>query len=206
MRHVRPVIALTWLPVFATLSPEPADAQRFVLEAAASGGFAGIEVPEVKVQPLFRIASDGTAIPRSDSLSLLANQEFVWRPAVSTGLVARYLLSGSNPDEETLGVGIGGHMVMFAAGADARIKLAPALTAHFGSLNMQVFIGYIFSASDEIRLPGIDGAARDGDQIVVPVGTDPDQFVLGGVGNGPTIFVGLIIGGLSVTKLGAGGS
>jgi hypothetical protein len=71
---------------------------------------------------------------------------------------------------------------------------------------MQVFIGYIFSASDEIRLPGIDGAARDGDQIVVPVGTDSDQFVLGGVGNGPTIFVGLIIGGLSVTKLGAGGS
>ena len=63
-----------------------------------------------------------------------------------------------------------------------------------------MFGGLVFTSNDKIRFPG--GGGEDGDEIIAVAGTDPDSFILKGFGQGPTLFLGLIIGGLSITDIG----
>ena len=189
------VLALTFLAIV----PADGSAQTLVLEAAGGGGFVGIKVPNVISQPLFRIDTAGIVTQRTDSMRLVANSQFLWRPAVSTGIVAR-LVFADTVTAQSLGVGLGFHMVALPAGADASIRLAPALTVHVGSRHIQMFWGLVFTSNDKIRFPG--GAGKDGDEIIAIGGTEPESFILKGFGSGPTGFLGLIIGGLPISEIG----
>ena len=181
---------------------DAAEAQvTFVMEAAGGGGFVGVKVPNVIPQPLFRVDTAGIVTQRTDSTRLVANSQFLWRPAVSTGIVGRLVFAEKDSvTARSLGVGLGFHMVALPGGADASIKLAPALTIHIGSRHIQMFGGLVFTANDKIRFPG--GGGKDGDEIITVAGTDHDSFILKGFGQGPSVFLGLIIGGLSITDIG----
>ncbi len=191
-----------------TTFPAEGTAQTtFVLEVAGAGGFVGTQVPEVIQKPLFRVDAMDVITLRTDSTRLIANSQFLWKPAVSTGIVGRWVFEESDSvTPGSVGIGVGFHMVALPGGADASIRLAPALTLHFGSRHLQWFGGVVFTGSDEIRFPTRKKGknSRNGDEIAVVAGTDPNSFVLEGIGYSPTLFLGITIGGISITEVGGG--
>jgi len=117
----------------------------------------------------------------------------VWKPALASGLVFRWVLpfvkDDPNPDER-FGFGICGQMV-FAA-QDEGTRLLPALTFHAGTRKTQLFFGFAFGASDAVSFPNGTKQAR------VPSGASTD-FVQKHGAKKPIWFVGIVIDGLAVT-------
>jgi hypothetical protein len=98
-------------------------------------------------------------------------------------------------NEDSFGVGVGGHFV-FLSGADGTIKAAPAVTVHVGTQKTQLFGGVIFVNSDQVSFQ--NGASS----VVVPKDADTSSLILKNHGRGPSFFLGVVIGGVSVTKPG----
>jgi hypothetical protein len=182
-------------------SPPPAsppNQQKWFVEIApAGGGFAGIREDEVLLQE--HLLCTGQATPQActvdpNSQVLVRNSRYTFRPTLSTGLVFRRLLKSSGREnEDSFGIGVGGHLVFLSSSAGS-VQPAPAATIHFGTLKSQLFVGILGVPTDKVVFP--NGA----DSIVVPKGTDTSNLLLKGYGNSVNFFVGVVIGGMSVTK------
>jgi hypothetical protein len=166
---------------------------RLNVEVAAGGGFAGIREGEVQTAPTLNCAGDPqVCTPDSETVTLVRNNKYTWRPSLSTGIIFRWYKSTDAEIGDKIGLGIGGHFVFVPSGNDSRA--APALTMHIGKQSTQLFFGMIFVPTDRVDLPG------ESDRVVVPAGTNPSDFVRSDGGSGPSFYAGVVIGGLAVTK------
>ena len=170
---------------------------KWRLEVAAGGGFAGLSEVEVQSEPHLACsaATPPVCTPDPANKVLVRNKSYSWRPAVSTGLVFRWLLEPATEATaaEALGVGLGAHFV-FVPKTEGATRPAPALAVHFGKAAMQVFAGFIFVPTNEATLPG------GGQRAVVPSSFDQSVLVRNDAGKGPSFFAGIVIGGVPVTK------
>jgi hypothetical protein len=169
---------------------------RLQIEAAATGGFAGISSVQVQSQPHYICSSSGgscTPDP-TGSIDLKKVSSYSWRPTLSAGVVFRGLIKkpqvGQDPSN-LLGIGIGAHFV-FLANSSNGVSAAPAVALHVGTARMQVFFGSLFAPSDDVSFP--NGQTT----ITAPAGTSPSAFQVTGGSRHAQFFAGIVIGGVSV--------
>ena len=163
------------------------------VEISAGGGFTGLRNAEVGQRPAVDCDTQNHCTPVPGSLDLTDQSHYVWKPALATGLVFRwvmpYVKDDSTPDKR-FGLGIGGQMV-FAA-QDAGTRLLPALTIHAGTSKTQLFFGLAFGASDVVSFPNGAKSIRVSSDAVT-------DFVQRNAGKKKIFFVGIVIDGLAVT-------
>ena len=169
------------------------------ISASLGGGFAGIHTASVIVAPVF----DNTGKLDSTLADLRANSFTQWRPAVSTGLVARWRQRddvraygpGKFPDTVPgPSVGFGVHMV-FLSNSKGDASPWPAATINVGNRLGEAFFGLIFSPTDEVRFPGGGNTFR---LHRTPGVADPD-FVQQNVGYSRHVFAGFEIQGVRLS-------
>ena len=189
---------LTPLPFLCALLtfPSPMAAQWWLprVEVAAGGGFAGVRVAQVGSRPAVDCVAGGPCQPVPDQIELFDATRRVWKPALATGVVLRwrahYVENDPDPDE-AFGLGVGGQMVFVPAGDETRIL--PGVTFHAGTKTTQLFAGFLLAKFDKVVLPsGLD-------RIRVPTGTEAN-FVQPDADNRANFFVGIVVGGVAVTK------
>ncbi len=125
-------------------SPSPDAGKWWVpqVEAAAAGGFVGINQVQLQRIPLVLCPSPspGQTTPivcspdPTNNVLVVKNQTNDWRPAVSAGLVFRWRFPHTKREQgdDSFGIGVGGHFVFVPQSDGTTSKPAPALTAHFG--------------------------------------------------------------------------
>ena len=158
------------------------------VEPTGGAGFAGLRTYELLQQPAFSVPASCTAgrcapVPVLDSVDLIPNHHYAWRPALSTGVTFQhYAKTGSH-----LGGGLGANIVLLP---DATGTAAPwpAITAHIGTHTNGFFFGLILSPTDAVVLPG--GAAS----IRVQRDRIP-ELVLKNRGHAGHLYLGIRIGG-----------
>lgn len=171
------------------------EVSRWALEVAAGGGFAGVREVEIQVLP-HMICDDvtpRTCIEAQGLANFVKNTKYAWRPTLSTGLVFRRRF---RLEEDSLGIGIGGHFVFVTKGTDT--TAAPAVAVHVGKPSAQLFFGFIWTPVDEVNLPSGTKNA------VMPATVGPDSFFRESVGSiwPRTFFAGVVIGGVPVVRTG----
>lgn len=177
-------------------TPTPAagtEKSRWQLEVAAGGGFAAVRGTTVLTEPtlICNTAETPQCTVDPNTVTLVRNHSYNWKPALSTGLIFRWRLSDCG-DEDCIGIGIGGHFVFVPHGDSTRP--APAITAHIGKAAMQLFAGVIFVPTDEAVFP------NGGDKMVVPASFNPSSLLQTDSGAGPSFFAGVVIGGVPIFK------
>jgi len=167
------------------------------IRVAVGGGFVGTHIAEVIERPALDCSST-PCVPDPTSKLLLANKRYVFKPAVSTGLIFFLPLRRTRaPDQPTgVGVGIGAHIVAVPYGTEGETRAAPAVTLHFGTPSFHIFGGLVALPTDEVRFP------NDAKEIAVPQAVDNGSFITRGTGEGPTFFLGVVLGGASIVDLG----
>jgi hypothetical protein len=186
--------ACTLLCIASALSPLSwAAAQRYLprVEVAAGGGFVGTPSTNVVARPAVDCNTENDCVTVEGQVDLFADSRRVWRPALATGIVLRWVISEGEKDEEDFGVGLGGQMVFTPQGDGTR--LLPAATIHAGTEKTQLFVGLLFGSFDKVVFP--NGA----ESIRVPAENQPN-FVRPREDSGPGVFVGVVIDGVAVTN------
>jgi hypothetical protein len=154
-RYTRLAIACS---IVATLLVSSCAPQRVLgVEVGPTGGagFAGLRNYELLQHPAFSRPATCAAsttcamVPVPDSIDLMPNHHYDWRPALSTGVTFQaFAKTGAQ-----LGGGLGANIVLLP---DALGKTAPwpAITGHFGTRDNGFFLGLVLSPTDGISMPG----------------------------------------------------
>lgn len=185
----RRAVGLLLLATLASVS-----CARLPIEVAPTGGagFAGLRTYELLQLPAFSIPASCTAarcapIQVLDSVDLVPNHHYAWRPALSTGVsFQHYATTGTK-----LGGGVGVNIVMLSD-ATGSTNPWPAATIHLGTHDAGFFFGLIISPTDGIYLPGGASTVRVHRDHV------PD-LVLKNTGRAGHLYLGIQLGGKSIT-------
>lgn len=128
--------------------------------AFLGGGYSGKSEPRlVKFE---RLTSSGTVDP--DSVEVGRDTSWRWRPTLTLGAEARF---GDDQGDDDFYWGIGGFMSTLSdAQNDNAVAPGLALILHGGPVG--VMFGYVFTASDDIVIPG------EAERLTVPRDNFPD--------------------------------
>ena len=126
------------------------------VDGTAGAGYAAVYVGEQKEDPAFT-ACNGCQNPPliGDSIDVRAVNHYVWRPALSTGIVFHFF----GTTKSQMGVGLGAHMV-FVPDTNGKTSPFPALTLHLGTPKTEAFFGLILSPTDRTILPNGRSSVR----------------------------------------------
>src|SRR4051812_21416809 len=125
------------------------------IQASAGAGFAGIDIAEALVRPaICRTPTTCKDTLLTDSVDLVRNTRYSWRPTVSTGITARWFPARLDP----LGFGIGTH-VAFVPETSGKTSPFPAVALTLGKRDgTEAMIGLILSPTDDVIFP--DGSNK----------------------------------------------
>jgi hypothetical protein len=159
------------------------------VEPTGGAGFAGLRNYELlrtsAFSPPAACAAATTCAPVQviDSVDLIPNHHYEWRPALSTGVIfEKFKATGSQ-----LGAGLGANIVL-VPDASGKTSPWPALTAHFGTRENGFFAGLILSPTDNVVLPGGAHSLR------VQRDQNPD-LIQHNRGRSGHLYIGIRIGG-----------
>jgi len=141
------------------------------VDGTAGAGYAGIYNGEQFTRAAFNPCSpEPCSGPKlvADSVDVFARNHYIWRPALSTGIVF-HLFSAA---QSQMGVGIGGHMV-FVPDTTGKTTPFPAVTLHVGTPKTEAFFGLILSSTDRVRLPNNAKSVRLSSTATVPDFSQP---------------------------------
>lgn len=168
------------------------------IEVAPTGGagFAGVRTYELLQQPAFSLppACTGPQTPQTvcspvqllDSVDLIPNHHYEWRPALSTGVSFQHYAKTA----PKLGGGVGLNVVMLSD-VTGKTSPWPAATLHFGTHESGFFAGLIISPTD--------GIAHPGGVSVIRVQRDHiPNLILPNTGRAGHLYLGIRIGGKNV--------
>jgi hypothetical protein len=188
--------------IFALLAAAGLEAQvdRLQIEAAATGGFVGLSSANVQTQPDLICAPGSACTVDQNNVKLVRTKAYSWEPALSAGIVFRWLLGtreelskmNATAAAGAVGVGLGLHFVFVPKPGGPGVSPAPAIALHVGTAHMQAFAGMIFANSDAVMLPG------GGSTAIVPNGFSTSSLTIPNGSWGPNFFAGIVIGGISV--------
>lgn len=157
------------------------------VEPTGGAGFAGIRTAVVLQEPALAVTPGCTgrcsATVIADSVDLVANRHYEWRPALSTGVAFQHY--GANG----IGGGLGVNIVL-VPGASGATAPWPALTAHLGTRAFGFFAGLVIAPTDAVTMPpGVSVLRVHRDHI-------PDLLTEHS-GRAGTLILGIRIGGKS---------
>jgi hypothetical protein len=194
---MRPLVGRTILSsLYLSIAPAAELlAQDVRVEVAAGAGFAGLRLAEAIQQPALDCNGQNVCTPASGFTDLVRNIRYVWRPALSPGVIFRFLMlsekkQGDKSDDDVM-IGLGAHMVFVPI--DEGTRPLPSFTIHIGKKNTQVFGGVLLGSADDVVFPG------NAKQIRVP-STNIPSLVRSNASEGPNFYFGIVIQGVSVTK------
>lgn len=120
------------------------------VEPTGGAGFAGIRTAVLLQEPALTIPQGctGHCAGRviSDSVDLVANRHYEWRPALSTGVVFAHY------DSVGFGAGIGLNVVLVPSSTGQPAPW-PSVTLHLGRHGIGFFAGAILMPTDAINMP-----------------------------------------------------
>lgn len=184
------------LNVSVTANPSP-HLGHVAIEAAASGGFVGINGVSVLTEPITTcpaptVGSTPACTIDPTNVLLKQNTAYSFQPALSTGVIFRYVF---HPDPTTLdgmSVGLGLHVVFVPSGSST--SAAPGITFNVGTHATQVFAGLVFMPTD--------GFADTFPSGPVPSTFQTSSLITHDSATRRTFFIGIVIGGASIMKPG----
>jgi len=147
--------------------------------APVNGGLSGLRRAEPAIQPAFEPDGVGGYRRVVGQSKVLRNVVYSWSPAISTGLIVRFVSDDVKP-----GFGLGGHFVAFKEGEE--VRTAPSITAHYGTKDKQLFFGFLFTATDDVRLP-------NGRNEIVVADDEANSFVTRHTSDRLNFFGGVVI-------------
>lgn len=120
------------------------------VEPTGGAGFAGIRTAVLLQEPALSVPTNcvGHCSARviSDSVDLVANRHYEWRPALSTGVAFQHY------DSAGFGGGVGLNIVL-VPGASGQPAPWPAVTLHLGRRGIGFFAGFVIAPTDAINMP-----------------------------------------------------
>jgi hypothetical protein len=191
----RPVVLSLHLSFVILCANAPlAHAQHLSIDAAAGGGFVGVDTAGVQTIPNTSCDTSNPPKCTADANTVIAikNTAYSWQPALAVGLVFRYIPNPGATSHDGVGIGVGGQFVFVPHGSSSRA--APAITVHIGTASKQLFLGAVFMPSDTVDIPG------GGDRAVLSTGFQTSSLIRPDGGRGPTFFAGVVIDGKSLTS------
>lgn len=161
-----------------------------VLALPLAGGVAGVRRADPEFIPAYQYNETSATWERKEGyVEVLRSTTYTWTPAVSSGLV----LHLSN-DKTKFTWGIGGHVVSLKYQDDLRI--APAITLHFGDQQRQLYGGILFTPSGDVVFPG----GRNAKSVIVKE-SEKNSFGTRRTNSAPAFFIGLTLATVDVKDL-----
>lgn len=173
-----------------------------VIQAAAGAGFAGLDIAETLQKPAMcrTPASCGDTL-LTDSLDLLRNTHYSWRPAISTGVTFKWFPAKIDP----LGVGIGGHIAFVPETSGGRTNPFPVVAVSVGNRDRtELMFGLILSPTDDVAFPNGKQTYR----VAIPkkVGQSLPDFSLPNTRKSRNLFIAVKVFGVGQDEQTAAGT
>ena len=201
----------SWIVVGAALMVEGCVhakvSDHLSIDGTAGAGFAGNFIAETVPHPAYsRCASKSATCADTllkDSVDLTELGRYVWRPAISTGIVAHVLLGpppttatdSATPNRYSLGLGAHIAFVPLASGSTTPF---PTVTINAGRGSTEAFFGVVFAPTDAVTFPpnAPAGAFRGSVRVPITATGSVPNFIASNTREYLQLYFGIQIGGV----------